>query len=418
MIALPKFCLVMIVKNEAAIMERCLRSVAAVGVTHYSIADTGSTDGTPEVIRRVAEELGMTGEVHHVAWESFGQARTEAYRLARGKAEWLITLDADHVLEGSLDNFAAACEAAPHVDIWLCWRVIAENGRRFRTSTIVRGDLEWHYLSPEMHEVLDHCGRRQGFFDDLTEVVYFDGARHRNLRKHRDDALVIERTMGRGDARYQLWRLLVALLLLVAPGSAARRWAEESMVTRLLTVGGTTRQLFYAGQTWAADGNWGRAARFYAARFMAGDGGMPEERWNAAMMLGACQLSQNENPLAWWLTAYETRPGRNEPVILAAEWMIRQRMFHSAYALLMGCELAEVPPVTDILLIQPECYSWKPITLLAAACAGTDRGEAAKLLLEGALAKDDLPLDGRVAIEEVLANTAKEGDLVEITVKA
>ena len=45
-----RLCLNMIVRNESAILERCLRSVAD-HVACWVIGDTGSTDGTQDLIR-------------------------------------------------------------------------------------------------------------------------------------------------------------------------------------------------------------------------------------------------------------------------------------------------------------------------------------------------------------------------------
>ena len=46
----------MIVKNEASVIRRCLDSVRGV-IDSWVIADTGSTDGTQEIIREALRDL-------------------------------------------------------------------------------------------------------------------------------------------------------------------------------------------------------------------------------------------------------------------------------------------------------------------------------------------------------------------------
>ncbi len=57
----PSVCLCMIVKVEAGVTERCLESVRGV-VDYWVICDTGSTDGTEDVVRRLLD--GIPGELH------------------------------------------------------------------------------------------------------------------------------------------------------------------------------------------------------------------------------------------------------------------------------------------------------------------------------------------------------------------
>ena len=51
----------MIVKDEASVIPRCLASVRKL-IDYWIIVDTGSTDGTPEVVRKVMHEI--PGELH------------------------------------------------------------------------------------------------------------------------------------------------------------------------------------------------------------------------------------------------------------------------------------------------------------------------------------------------------------------
>ncbi|WP_405768092.1 glycosyltransferase [Streptomyces sp. NBC_01538] len=88
-------CLCKVVKNESQVIERCLRSVRHL-IDHWVICDTGSTDGTQDLIRRTLD--GIPGELHEEPWIDFGSNRTSNIQLARGKADYLLTLDADHVM--------------------------------------------------------------------------------------------------------------------------------------------------------------------------------------------------------------------------------------------------------------------------------------------------------------------------------
>src|SRR5947208_5952295 len=93
---LRTICLVMIVRNEAAIIRRCLDSVKGI-ISHWVICDTGSTDGTPEII--LDHLKGIPGAVHQTLWIDFGHNRTQALKLAKGKADYHLLLDADMTLK-------------------------------------------------------------------------------------------------------------------------------------------------------------------------------------------------------------------------------------------------------------------------------------------------------------------------------
>ncbi len=55
-------CLSMIVKNEATVIRRCMESVRPI-IDYWIIVDTGSTDGTQDVIREHLKDLpGELGE--------------------------------------------------------------------------------------------------------------------------------------------------------------------------------------------------------------------------------------------------------------------------------------------------------------------------------------------------------------------
>lgn len=82
--------LCMIVRDEAAVLERCLRSVAGL-VEEIIIVDTGSTDNTKEIAARYTDKL------YDFVWiDDFAAARN--YSFEQATMDYCLWLDADDVL--------------------------------------------------------------------------------------------------------------------------------------------------------------------------------------------------------------------------------------------------------------------------------------------------------------------------------
>ena len=87
--------LVMIARDEARCIERCLRSAAAV-VDEMWVLDTGSVDDTPALARRCG------AQVRHWDWcDDFAAARNAA--LALTDCDWRLVLDADEWIGADAD---------------------------------------------------------------------------------------------------------------------------------------------------------------------------------------------------------------------------------------------------------------------------------------------------------------------------
>ena len=99
--------LCMIVKDEEAVLERCLEAASKV-VDEICIVDTGSSDRTLEIARAKADKFA------EFAWcDDFSAARNASLKLATG--DWILVLDADEVITGSareeLERFTRTAEA-------------------------------------------------------------------------------------------------------------------------------------------------------------------------------------------------------------------------------------------------------------------------------------------------------------------
>ena len=94
-----RLALVMIVRDEARCLERCLAS-ARPWVDEMLVLDTGSLDATMDVARRAG------ARVERFAWsDDFAAARNAA--LAHSDAAWRLVLDADEWISGGAESLAA-----------------------------------------------------------------------------------------------------------------------------------------------------------------------------------------------------------------------------------------------------------------------------------------------------------------------
>jgi hypothetical protein len=96
-------CLNMIVKNESSAIQRCLNSVKEI-IDHWVIVDTGSTDGTQQIIKDCMR--GIPGTLYERPWVNFAYNRTEALDLARNICDYFLFIDADETLciQGPFDK--------------------------------------------------------------------------------------------------------------------------------------------------------------------------------------------------------------------------------------------------------------------------------------------------------------------------
>ena len=77
---------VVITKNEADAIERCLRSVD--WADEVIVLDSGSTDRTVEISQKLGARVSVTAD-----WPGFGPQKNRA--LDRATGEWVLSLDAD-----------------------------------------------------------------------------------------------------------------------------------------------------------------------------------------------------------------------------------------------------------------------------------------------------------------------------------
>jgi glycosyltransferase involved in cell wall biosynthesis len=251
--------LCLIVRDNEKTVWRAIGS-ALEHIDYLVVVDTGSVDGTPDLIR---EALGLVpGELHQREWVNSGHNRTELLVLARGTADYLLLLDADHELQVD----------APLPELTAPVYMLREQYHALtqRMPRLIRGDREWRYIGAA-HEYLADTDDREDL-DGWTIIHH-------------------------GDGRSNDVRLAVALAEL-----------EEAFASSPADA----RTVFYLAQTHRDLGNIDQAIFHYRLRCEMG--GWDEEVYYARYQLG-CLLATNVSFAQGadeLLRAWKERPGRIE----------------------------------------------------------------------------------------------------------
>lgn len=167
---MPRIALVMIARNEARCIARCLRSVRP-WVDEMIVLDTGSTDDT------VALAQAEGALVHHFTWiDDFAAARNAA--LAHSDADWCLVLDADE----SLADGGALIAALRHQQPDFIGRIDVRSSYAASAAT---GDAQPQSASSYLPRVLPKGVRYEGRIHeqpasnlprrDLAVTVLHDG---------------------------------------------------------------------------------------------------------------------------------------------------------------------------------------------------------------------------------------------------
>lgn len=313
--------LCMIVKNEAHIIRRCLESVLPL-LDYVLIVDTGSTDGTQQVIKDFLEQHKLPGQVIDEPWRNFAYNRSFALAKLREQQniDYGLMIDADEVLvyedDFKADKFKRGLSKDVH-DVQTRYGNLL-----YLRPQIFSNRLPFSYKGV-LHEFLDGAviGTREtaaGVFNHPLQ----DSARNQDTKKFHHDAAVLE-----AELRIETDPFLVS------------------------------RYTFYLGQSYRDCGEKSLALKAYLRRAQLGF--WQEEVYISLLNAARCKLSLGYNEaeiIHAFMVAHESLPTRLESLHGVIRFCRMNKHFQHGY--ILAAHAINLPKPKEGLFIEPWIHDY------------------------------------------------------------
>lgn len=334
----PTITLCMIVKDEKHVIERCLESVYKY-IDRYDITDTGSTDGTQDIIKKFFDEKGIPGDVHQSDWKGFGKSRTESFENAKkSEVDYAWVIDADDNLEGDFTESLEFINKTRFSSYSL--RITrGENFTWWRNQMFLLKD-NWKYVGI-LHEYADCDDRENKQMAQLPGeygiTARTEGARNVGItpkeKYEKDAAILLDALTNPENPDYE-------------PNN--------------------DRYHFYLAQSYFDAGDFQNAMIWYDKR--ASMGNWQEEVYYSIFRSAMCSGLLNEpfeKTTLKFMECWNYRPNRAEPLHqLSRVFRLNDKPRLAYLYASMG---SKIPfPAQDILFIAGDVYTWQMLDELSA----------------------------------------------------
>jgi glycosyltransferase involved in cell wall biosynthesis len=312
---MKKLAVVIMMRNESLIIERCLRSIAPVADL-VIITDTGSTDDSIIRAGLYLQSQRINYKIYKDSFIDFAYNRNLLLKLARAEeVDFVLMIDCDEIAvwpEG-FDPVKWKNELrGDYYDITMKVGNIMYNLPRLTYNST---DLNYVGVT---HEYLHVTGFYGGIVPSLEIHQINDSKRRVTNRKFKDDAELLE---------------------------AALKTEKEDGLRR--------RYMFYLAQTYHALGDFKNAKKYYIQR--AKMGGWKDEEFYCLYQLGKIAEHEDSSEVSeYYIKAYETLPTRVES--LAALRDYRRRNGSESFAQMLHEKITHIPKPLGGLFIEEDKY--------------------------------------------------------------
>ena len=329
----------MIVKNEAHVILRLLESVSPI-IDYWAIADTGSTDGTQDIITNFFKAKNIPGEIIQIDWkDDFSYARNIALQAVENKVDYGIWIDADEelIIHESFNKEKTLSNNIETVSITTIYGKV-----NYVRKNIWKTGRNFSWNGP-IHELLGSPDEKNGIVSEgLHVIVRPEGSSWGNIReKYLGHAKILEKYVT--DENYD------------------PRW------------------VFYTAQSYRDASEYEKSIEWYSKRAQMLDGFYEEIYISKFMVAKLSELigkTKNECTLLYQ-EAHNVDPVRGECVKALIQMYHRLKDWENAYVYsLYGIRYNMNNPYPDrILFLDSTLYDFEMLELHALSCYYTKRYE-------------------------------------------
>ena len=344
-----------IVKDEAHVITRSLDSIKDI-VDHLTFVDTGSTDGTQDVIKKWAEEHNIPCDIYEKEFDNFESCRNYAMQMSKGKTDYCFWLDADEVLEIDHKLFD---KNKLDKDLYMFNTHIGS--MKYTRNECWNNTKEFKWYGP-VHEFIipsdPNTKLTSGIMPGIDVIVRMDGGswKEDTAKKYRNHSALLEDYIDNKD-RDPRWIFYTAQSY---HDSACIKNNEPENNERLR-----------------------RSMKYYSER-VAIAGGYPEERFYAQFRVGTIYYRLQRpwsEVMEQLLMAYNIDPMRGEPFKMMIEHYQNMGDWNMAF---LYSKFAYTtyhknnPYPHRVLFVDNTLYDWKFAEYYANACFYTGKKDEAR----------------------------------------